>query len=258
MSPSPATRYAADFELARTDPAAFWGREAGHIRWMSEPESVLDARAAPFYSWYVGATLNTCDNCVDRHVDAGHGERVALIHDSPVTNSVTRLTYDELLVRVARFAGAIAAQGVEKGDRVIIYMPMVPEAAIAMLACARIGAVHSVVFGGFAANELAVRIDDCAPRVIVSASCGIEGQRVIAYKPLLDEAIELAAHRPVNCIILQRPQETANMTEGRDVEWRAATAASAKVTLDEAGAEAAARHLAVVDVQALLAAGAPH
>ena len=186
MSPSPATRYAADFELARTDPAAFWGREAGHIRWMSEPESVLDARAAPFYSWFVGATLNTCDNCVDRHVEAGHGERVALIHDSPVTGTITRLTYDELLTRVARFAGAIAAQGVEKGDRVIIYMPMMPEAVIAMLACARIGAVHSVVFGGFAGPELAKRIDDATPKLVISASCGIEPGRVVGKARLHD------------------------------------------------------------------------
>ena len=229
MTASPATRYAADFELARTDPAAFWGREAGHIRWMSEPESVLDARAAPFYSWYAGATLNTCDNCVDRHVDAGHGERVALIHDSPVTNSVTRLTYDELLVRVARFAGAIAAQGVEKGDRVIIYMPMIPEAVIAMLACARIGAVHSVVFGGFAGPELAKRIDDATPKLVISASCGIEPGRVVAYKPLLDHAIELAAHKVERCIIIQRDTQPCDLIAGRDIDWHEAADAARPV-----------------------------
>ncbi|MBT5040116.1 MAG: AMP-binding protein, partial [Rhodospirillaceae bacterium] len=169
---------------------------------------------------------NTCHNALDRHVENGRADQLALVHDSPVTGSVTTFTYRELRDETALIAGALAALGVGHGDRVIIYMPMVPEAAIAMLACARLGAVHSVVFGGFAANELAVRIDDCAPRVIVSASCGIEGARVIAYKPLLDEAIELAQHKPENCIILQRPEESASMIEGRDVDWRAASAAA--------------------------------
>ena len=211
---------------ARSDPEGFWAEAAEALDWDRKWDKVLDDSKAPFYRWFTGGMLNTCHNALDRHVNQGRGDQAALIHDSPVTDSVTTFTYRELRAAVALFAGALADRGVGKGDRVIIYMPMVPEAAIAMLACARIGAVHSVVFGGFAAKELAVRIDDCAPRVIVSASCGIEGQRVIAYKPLLDEAIELAAHRPVNCIILQRPQETANMTEGRDVEWRAATAAA--------------------------------
>ena len=211
---------------ARSDPEGFWAEAAEALDWDKKWDKVLDDSKAPFYRWFTGGMLNTCHNALDRHVNQGRGDQAALIHDSPVTDSVTTLTYRELRDAVALFAGALADRGVGKGDRVIIYMPMVPEAAIAMLACARIGAVHSVVFGGFAANELAVRIDDCAPRVIVSASCGIEGQRVIAYKPLLDEAIELAAHRPASCIILQRPQETANMTEDRDVEWRAATAAA--------------------------------
>jgi len=211
---------------ARSDPEGFWAEAAEALDWDRKWDKVLDDSKAPFYRWFTGGMLNTCHNALDRHVNQGRGDQAALIHDSPVTDSVTTFTYRELRDAVALFAGALADRGVGKGDRVIIYMPMVPEAAIAMLACARIGAVHSVVFGGFAANELAVRIDDCAPRVIVSASCGIEGQRVIAYKPLLDEAIELAAHRPASCIILQRPQETANMTEGRDVEWRAATAAA--------------------------------
>ncbi|MFZ9449441.1 MAG: propionyl-CoA synthetase, partial [Alphaproteobacteria bacterium] len=180
--------------------------------------------AAPLYRWYVGGQLNTCANALDRHIAAGRGDRTALIHDSAYTGDVTRLTYAELLDRVSRFAGALRRQGVERGDRVIIYMPMVPEAAIAMLACARIGAVHSVVFGGFAANELAVRIDDCKPKAIVSASCGIEPNRVVAYKPLLDAAISIAAHKPSACVVLQRPQHPCALVAGRDVDWSEAMA----------------------------------
>ena len=214
------------YARAQIDPEGFWVEAAEALDWDRKWDKVLDDSAAPFYRWFKGGMLNTCHNALDRHVEGGRGDQVALIHDSPVTESITSFTYRELRDQVALFSGALAERGVSRGDRVIIYMPMVPEAAIAMLACARLGAVHSVVFGGFAANELAVRIDDCAPRVIVSASCGIEGSRVIAYKPLLDEAIELAAHKPTNCIILQRPQEIAIMSVGRDVDWREAIAAA--------------------------------
>jgi propionyl-CoA synthetase len=214
------------YARAQIDPEGFWVEAAEALDWDRKWDRVLDDSAAPFYRWFKGGMLNTCHNALDRHVEGGRGDQVALIHDSPVTESTTSFTYRALRDQVALFAGALAERGVSRGDRVIIYMPMVPEAAIAMLACARLGAVHSVVFGGFAANELAVRIDDCAPRVIVSASCGIEGSRVIAYKPLLDEAIELAAHKPTNCIILQRPQEIAIMSVGRDVDWREAIAAA--------------------------------
>ena len=214
------------YARAQTDPEDFWVEAAEALDWDRKWDKVLDDSAVPFYRWFKGGMLNTCHNALDRHVEGGRGDQVALIHDSPVTESTTSFTFRALRDQVALFAGALAERGVSRGDRVIIYMPMVPEAAIAMLACARLGAVHSVVFGGFAANELAVRIDDCAPRVIVSASCGIEGSRVIAYKPLLDEAIELAAHKPTNCIILQRPQEIAIMSVGRDVDWREAIAAA--------------------------------
>ncbi len=214
------------YARAQIDPEGFWVEAAEALDWDRKWDKVLDDSAVPFYRWFKGGMLNTCHNALDRHVEGGRGDQVALIHDSPVTESTTSFTYRELRDQVALFAGALAERGVSRGDRVIIYMPMVPEAAIAMLACARLGAVHSVVFGGFAANELAVRIDDCAPRVIVSASCGIEGSRVIAYKPLLDEAIEMAAHKPTNCIILQRPQEIAIMSVGRDVDWREAIAAA--------------------------------
>ena len=214
------------YARALADPEGFWAEAAEALDWDRKWDKVLDDSNAPFYRWFAGGRLNTCHNALDRHVESGRGDQLALIHDSPVTDSVTTFTYRELRDAVALFAGALADRGVSHGERVIIYMPMVPEAAIAMLACARLGAVHSVVFGGFAANELAVRIDDCTPRVVVSASCGIEGQRVIAYKPLLDEAIALATHKPESCIILQRPQEPATLVEGRDVDWRDATAAA--------------------------------
>ncbi|HJN59661.1 MAG TPA: propionyl-CoA synthetase [Alphaproteobacteria bacterium] len=214
------------YARALADPEGFWAKAAEALIWDRKWDKVLDADDAPFYRWFTGGMLNTCYNALDRHVENGRVDQPALIHDSPVTDSVTTFTYRELRDEVALFAGALAARGVSHGERVIIYMPMVPEAAIAMLACARLGAVHSVVFGGFAANELAVRIDDCAPRAIVSASCGIEVNRVIAYKPLLDEAIELAAHKPESCIILQRPEERAILTEGRDADWREAVSAA--------------------------------
>src|ERR1700704_3703381 len=168
-------------------------------------------RRPPYYRWFAGGVLNTCYNALDLHVDRGRGKQTALIHDSPVTQTIRAFTYFELRDEVARFAGALRRQGVEKGDRVIIYMPAVPEAVIAMLACARLGAIHSVVFGGFASNELAKRIDDAMHKLILSASCGIEVNRVIPYKPLLDGAIELAQHKVARCVILQRPQESAPM-----------------------------------------------
>jgi propionyl-CoA synthetase len=209
------------------DPDAFWGEAAEAITWRSRPEQVLDRSAAPLYRWFTGGTLNTCENALDRHVAAGHGDRLALIHDSPVTGTVRRFSYAELRDEVARTAGMLAALGAGRGDRVVIYMPMVPEAAIAMLACARIGAIHSVVFGGFAAHELAVRIDDARPEIVLSASCGIEGSRVIAYKPLLDRALELADHRPRHVVMLQRPAAEAAMIAGRDLDWAEHVAAAA-------------------------------
>jgi propionyl-CoA synthetase len=207
-----------------TDREGFWGKAAESIDWHRKWDRVLDDSTPPFYRWFAGAELNTAHNCLDRHVAAGRGEQVAVIHDSPVTQTITRITYREMTDRVARFAGALAKLGVARGDRVIIYMPMVPEALVAMLACARLGAIHSVVFGGFAAKELATRIDDCRPKVIVSASCGIEVSRVVAYKPLLDAAIDMAGHKPYHCVILQRPMEQARLISGRDLEWGEAEA----------------------------------
>jgi propionyl-CoA synthetase len=209
------------------DPEGFWAEAAEALDWERRWDRVFDDRRPPFYRWFAGGRLNTCHNAVDRHVAAGRGGQLALIHDSPVTDSVRILTFAELQDQVARFAGALRQQGVALGDRVIIYMPMVPEALIAMLACARIGAVHSVVFGGFAANELAARIDDAKPRLLVSASCGIEPGRVLPYKPLLDGAIELAAHKPEKCIIFARPQAEAVMMPGRDLDWDEAMAGAA-------------------------------
>jgi len=207
------------------DPEGFWGDVAEDIDWIKKWDKVLDDSNKPFYRWFKGAQVNTCYNALDRHVDAGHGDRLALIYDSPVTgNTVRKYTFSELRDEVAKFAGVLAAQGVGKGDRVIVYMPMVAEAAIAMLACARIGAVHSVVFGGFASNELAVRINDAKPKVIVSASCGVEGAKIIEYKPLLDGAIELSASKPEKAIILQRPQARCELKPGFDIDWEEAVA----------------------------------
>jgi propionyl-CoA synthetase len=200
------------------DPDGFWGEAAAAVDWDVSPTTVLDRSDAPYFRWFTGARLNTCWNAVDRHVAAGHGDRLALVHDSPVTSSVTRLSYAELRDAVAAFAGGLRSLGVEKGDRVVLYMPMVPEAVIAMLATARLGAVHSVVFGGFAPHELALRIDDATPKVIVSASCGIEPGRVVEYKPMLDKALELATHKPDASVVLQRPQAIASMGE-RDRDW---------------------------------------
>jgi len=207
-------------------PQEFWAEAAAGIDWETNWTSVLDDSKAPFYRWFSGGRLNTCHNALDRHVDGGRADQAALIYDSPLTGSVRTLTFRQLRDETALFAGALAANGIAKGDRVIVYMPMVPEAIVAVMACARIGAVHSVVFGGFAANELATRIDDAKPKAMVSASCGIEPNRVVSYKPLLDRAIELASHTPALCVILQRPQERADLTTGRDIDWHDAIAAA--------------------------------
>src|ERR671936_920368 len=206
------------------DPEGFWAKAAAAINWEEPWERVLDDSRAPFYRWFAGGRMNSCHNALDRHVDNGRADQTALIYDSPVTNTVVSFTYRELRDAVARFAGALAAQGVEHGDRVIVYMPMVPEAVVAMLACARLGAVHSVVFGGFAANELATRIHDAKPKAIVAGSCGLEPGRVVAYKPLLDAAIEMVEAKPERCIILQRPMLEAELDAGRDVVWEDALA----------------------------------
>ena len=224
-----ATIYDEVYRRAQRDPEGFWAAAAEDIHWERRWDRVLDASRPPYYRWFAGGRLNTCYNALDVHVDRGRGKQIALIYDSPVTGTVRSFTYFELRDQVARFAGALRRQGVEPGDRVILYMPMVPEAVIAMLACARIGAVHSVVFGGFAPKELATRIDDAKPTVMLSASCSIEGSRVIPYKPLLDQAIEMASHKPRRCVILQRPMEPARMLPGRDVDWQEATAAASPV-----------------------------
>ena len=221
--------YDAEYRSAREAPNAFWAEAAAAVDWQRPPQIILDDRRPPFTRWFPDGELNACHNALDRHVEAGRGDQTALIYDSPVTGSRKKFSYRELRDRVARFAGALRAQGVGTGDRVVIYMPMVPEAAIAMLACARIGAIHSVVFGGFAANELAVRIDDVEAKLVIAASCGIEPGRLVPYKPLLDRAIELARHKPEACIILQREQEPAAMIAGRDLDWRELEAAAAPV-----------------------------
>ena len=208
------------------DPEGFWAEAAGDLKWTKPWTRVLDASRKPFYRWFPGAETNTCWNALDRHIEEGRGAQAALIYDSPLTGSLRTFTFDELRAEVARCAGALRGLGVGKGDRVVIYMPMVPEAVTAMLACARIGAIHSVVFGGFAPPELATRIDDAKPRVMMTASCGLEPGRTIAYKPLLDEAIRLARHKPERCLVLQRPMVRAEMTAGRDVDWAETVAAA--------------------------------
>jgi propionyl-CoA synthetase len=215
--------YANIHQRSLDKPEEFWAEAAQEIYWHKKWEKTLDDSNPPFYRWFAGGEVNTCYNCLDRHVESGRADQLALIYDSPITGNITKFTYRELRDETALFAGVLAAHGVERGDRVLIYMAMVAEAAIAMLACARIGAVHSVVFGGFAANELATRINDATPKVIVSASCGIEPSGIIAYKPLLDEAINIATHKPKCCIILQRPQLKADLQTGRDIDWKDAT-----------------------------------
>ena len=207
------------FDASISDPAAFWADAAKAVTWIREPQQILDDANPPFYRWFPDAEMNTCANALDRHVEGGRADQPALIYDSPVTGSKRTYTYRELLDETARFAGVLRNLGVGKGDRVVIYMPMVPEAAIAMLACARLGAIHSVVFGGFAAHELAARIDDVRPAVVVTASCGVEPTRTVDYKPMLDAALDIAEHGASACVILQREQQPCQLIEGRDHDW---------------------------------------
>ncbi|MEM6998501.1 MAG: propionyl-CoA synthetase [Pseudomonadota bacterium] len=223
------TKYQNTYQRSLNDPEGFWSEAAQDIHWDTPFTKVLDESNKPFYKWFPNGKLNTCYNALDRHVENGRADQTALIYDSPVTEQIKQFTYRELRDLTANFAGVLSEQGVSKGDRVVIYMPMVPEAVIAMLACARLGVIHSVVFGGFAANELATRIDDAKPKVIVSASCGIEVNKVIEYKPLLDAAIDIADHKPEHCIILQRPQHEAPLVEGRDIDWQQATQSASAV-----------------------------
>src|SRR5438874_5542319 len=213
------TRYYEAYERARSDPEGFWAEAANDIDWYEPARKIFDPDAGIYGRWFVGAVCNTCFNAVDRHVAAGRGAQPAIIYDSPVTGTKRTISYSELLTEVAALGAILKELGVGRGDRVIVYMPMVPEAVIGMLACARIGAIHSVVFGGFAANELATRIDDAKPKLVLSASCGIEAGRVITYKNLLDEAIRLSKSKPQTCLILQRPQAAAALLAGRDHDW---------------------------------------
>src|SRR6478609_8996756 len=219
--PDPTSRYHEAYAQWQRDPEAFWAEAARAIDWVEPPKTTFDKDAGIYGRWFAGGVCNTAYNCLDRHVANGRNDQVALIYDSPVTNTVKTFTYGRVLSEVQLLGAMLRDFGVGKGDRVIIYMPMVPEAVFAMLACARIGAVHSVVFGGFAAKELATRIDDCKPKMILSASCGVEAGRVVPYKPLLDQAIELARTKPQACMILQRPQQEASLVAGRDHDWAA-------------------------------------
>ena len=221
--------YAETYKRSITDPAEFWADAAKLVDWETEPSVILDDTNPPFYRWYTDGVLNTCYNALDRHVDNGRADQLALIYDSPVTETVTKFTYRELQGEVARLAGALTSLGVTEGDRVIIYMPMIPEAVMAMLACVRIGAVHSVVFGGFAANELATRVDDALPKAVLTASCGIEPGRIVEYKPLLDSALDIAKHQVDSVLVLQRPQVEAALQEGRDLDWEETVNASEMV-----------------------------
>jgi propionyl-CoA synthetase len=220
------TNFDAVFSRSVEKPEEFWAEAAKGLDWYKECDKVLDSSNPPFYRWFKGGKMNTCYNAIDRHVKNGRGEQVAIIYDSPVTNTIAKITYKELLEKVAVFAGGLQSLGLKKGDTTIIYMPMIPQAAIAMLACARIGAVHSVVFGGFAANELAIRIDHAEPKLIITASGAVEGKKVLAYKPLVDKAIELSAHKPEKCVLFQRDIVKAEMKAGFDVDWNELVAAS--------------------------------
>ena len=210
------------YESWKKNPLQFWDKQSNDIDWIRKPKKILDDENIPFYKWFPDGILNTCFNAIDRHVINGRGEQDAIIYDSPITNVKQKISYSQLLFRVSQFSGALIKQGVEKSDRVIIYMPMIPEAVIAMLACARIGAVHSVVFGGFASNELAIRIDDCKPKVIVSASCGHEPNKIIEYKPLLSKALEIAKHQVSKCIIFQRNSFNVDLNPNLDIDWNEA------------------------------------
>lgn len=220
------TSYEQEYRESIEQPETFWRNKAMSLHWFKAPEKILSTDENGIQRWFADGEMNTAYMALDYHVAQGRGDQTALIYDSPVTNSKSTFSYQQLTDAVATFAGALKKEGVSKGDRVIIYMPMVPEAMIAMLACARLGAIHSVVFGGFAPHELAVRIDDATPKVVVSASCGVEVNKIIEYKPMLDEAIQLAEHKPERCIVLQRPQAHAELIEGRDLDWQAAIKAS--------------------------------
>ncbi|HEY6011857.1 MAG TPA: AMP-binding protein, partial [Nitrospirota bacterium] len=211
--------YEERFAKSINDPKGFWAEAAEAIGWHKKWDSVLDESNPPFYRWYKGGELNTCWNCLDRHVESGRADQVALIYDSPVTNTIEKFTYRELLEQVSRFAGVLTSLGVKKGDTAIIYMPMIPQAVIAMLACSRVGAIHSVVFGGFAPHELAIRIDDAKPKLLITASGAVEVKRLIEYKPMVDKAIEEAGHKPEKCIVFQRHLVKAAMILGRDLDW---------------------------------------
>lgn len=213
------TNYNDIYQQSINDPETFWGDAANDLHWIKKWDKVINLQAKPVPRWFEGGEINTCYNALDRHVESGRADQIAIIYDSPITNQQIKISYAELLQQVSRFAGVLSRHGAKKGDRVIIYLPMIPEAAIAMLACARLGVIHSVVFGGFAANELATRIDDAKPDIIVSSSCGIEPGRIVKYKPLLDEAINLASHKISSCILKSRPQAQATMIEGRDYDW---------------------------------------
>ena len=213
------SRYPEVYARWQRDPQGFWAEAAEEIDWFEKPKAAFDAAAGIYGRWFPGGVCNTCFNAVDRHVMAGRGEQAAIIYDSPLAGVKRTITYHRLMTETQVLAAMLRDLGIGKGDRVILYMPMVPEAAIGMLACARIGAIHSVVFGGFAARELATRIDDAKPKVILSASCGLEPGRIVAYKPLLDEAISLSQHKPDACLILQRPQAEATLVAGRDHDW---------------------------------------
>src|SRR4051812_36674560 len=221
-----ASRYADVYARWQRDPEEFWADAAREIDWYQKPERIFDPSAGVYGRWFTDGVCNTCWNAVDRHVMRGRGPQPAIVYDSPLTGTKRVIAYDRLWTEVQILAAVLRDFGVERGDRVVLYMPMVPEAVFGMLACARLGAIHSVVFGGFAPRELAIRIDDAKPKVILSASCGIEGQRVIPYKPLLDDAIGLAGHQPDACLILQRPQAEAAMTAGRDHDWASAVTAA--------------------------------
>ena len=231
-----ASRYDELYARSMSDPVGFWAEAAEDVQWYKKWDSVLDSSAAPIYRWFSGGIVNTCYNALDYHVEQGRADQAAIIYDSPMTDTIRSFSYRELRDLVARFAGALRGLGVEQGDRVIIYMPMVPETLIAMFACARLGAIHSVVFGGFAPNELATRIDDAKPKLVITASCGLEPGRVVAYQPLLDGAIAAASFKPEKCIIVQRPEETATLTPGRDLDWNEVMAQGSPVDCVEVAA----------------------
>lgn len=220
-------KYEEAFKRSISDPEGFWGEAAENCHWFKRWDKVLDDSNKPFYRWFTGGEMNTCYNALDFHIENGRGEQLALIYDSPVTDTIEKYTYTQLRDQVAKLSGVLSSQGVQKGDRVLVYMPMIAQAAMAVLACARIGAIHSVVFGGFASKELAVRIDDAKPKAVISASCGIEVSKVIPYKPLLDEAINMSVNKPEKCIIFQRPMQKADMIEGRDIDWQEAVESAA-------------------------------